>query len=106
MTSGRAAEAQPVSRGSTRTEVARDRHQPRPLTKRHSSMFVFDDAMGPLWWTNETLYLFIYAFDPPADNAGTDIGSEWLFYFAGSNSPRSFGVVTGPSAGPDLFFGP
>ena len=22
----------------------------------------------------------IYAFDPPADNAGTDIEAEWLWY--------------------------
>jgi hypothetical protein len=70
-----------------------------------ASMFIYDDAMGA-WWTNETIYPFIYVFNPPADNAGTDVESEWLFYFEGSSDPRSFGVVTGPSAGSFLFFNP
>jgi hypothetical protein len=70
----------------------------------NESMFVYDDAMRAWWWTNETVYPFLYVFDPPADNAQTDIEAEWLFYFDGSSAPRSFGVVTGPSAGSVLFF--
>ena len=62
--------------------------------------------MTAWWWTNESNYPFIYAFDPPADNAGTDIEAEWLWYFEGSSSPRSFSVVTGDHAGEFLFFGP
>jgi hypothetical protein len=70
------------------------------------SMFIYDDTMGVWWWTSETNYPFLYVFDPPADNGGTDIASEWVFYFEGSSGPRSFGVVTGDHAGEFLFFGP
>ena len=52
------------------------------------------------------MYPFIYVYDPPADNAGSDIEAEWVFYFEGSSGPRVFGVVTGDSAGEFLFFGP
>ena len=72
----------------------------------NENMFIYDDAMAAWWWTDETVYPFIYAFDPPADNAGTDIESEWLWYFEGTKTPRSFGVVTGPIAGSFLFFDP
>ena len=70
------------------------------------SMFVYDDAMGAWCWTSETVYPFIYAFNPPADDGGTDIEDAWLFYYEGSTGPRSFGVVTGEIAGQTLFFGP
>jgi hypothetical protein len=72
----------------------------------NQSMFVYDDAMGAWWWTSETNYPFLYVFDPPADNGGTDVASEWVFYFEGSSGPRSFGVVTGDHAGEFLFFDP
>lgn len=72
----------------------------------NESMFVYDDAMGAWWWTNETVYPFLYAFDPPSDNSGTDIDSCWLWYFEDNSDPRSFGVVTGNDAGEFLFFGP
>jgi hypothetical protein len=73
---------------------------------RNGSTHFYDDAMGAWWWTSETIYPFIYAFDPPADYAGTDVESCWLYYFEESNTPRSFGVATGASAGQFLFFGP
>jgi hypothetical protein len=69
-------------------------------------MFVYDDAMGAWWLTSQTLYPFVYVFDPPADNAGTNIEAEWLWYFEETKTPRSFGVVTGPNAGSFLFFDP
>jgi len=72
----------------------------------NENMFVYDDAMGAWWWTSESIYPYIYVFDPPADTGGTDIDSEWLFYFLGTKAPRSFAVVTGPSAGSFLFFNP
>jgi hypothetical protein len=72
----------------------------------NASMFVYDDSMTAWWWTNESNYPYIYAFNPPADNAGTDIESAWLWYFEDSKTPRSFGVVTGPSADGFLFFNP
>ena len=72
----------------------------------NASMFVFDDAMVAWWWTSESNYPFLYAFDPPADNAGTDITSAWLWYFEETKTPRSFGVVTGNNAGSFLYFGP
>ena len=72
----------------------------------NASMFAYDDAMVAWWYTNETIYPFLYVFDPPADNAGTNIGSEWIYYFEDSKNPRSFGVVTGSMAGSFLFFGP
>jgi probable HAF family extracellular repeat protein len=72
----------------------------------NEGMFAYDDKMGVWWWTSESNYSYIYAFDPPADNAGTDIASAWLYYFKGSKTPRSFGVVTGDYAGEFLYFGP
>ena len=69
-------------------------------------MFVYDDTMQAWWWSSEDVYPFIYTFDPPADDAGTDIESAWLFYFEDSRTPRSFGVVTGANGGAFLFFGP
>lgn len=72
----------------------------------NESMFIYDDAMGAWWWTSEGLYPYIYVYDPPADNAGTDIESAWVFYFEESKTPRIFGVVDGPNAGSVLFFGP
>jgi hypothetical protein len=73
---------------------------------RNASMFVYDHAMAAWWWTGEGVYPFLYAFDPPADNSGENIESAWLWYFDGTKSPRSFGVVTGADAGTVLFFGP
>ena len=73
----------------------------------NASMYFYDDAMGAWWWTNQTFYPYIYAFNPPADHGpGTDIGDEWLFYIEGSNDPRLFGVLTGEYAGELLYFNP
>jgi len=72
----------------------------------NASLFVYDDAMGAWWWTNASNYPYIHVFDPPADNAGTDIESAWLWYSEGSKSPREFGVVAGPDTGDFLFFDP
>jgi phospholipase/lecithinase/hemolysin len=72
----------------------------------NESMFVYDDAMGVWWWTSETVYPFIFAFNPPADNVGTDVESCWLFYFEGGKTPRILGVATGADEGSFLFFGP
>lgn len=58
------------------------------------------------WWTTSENYPWIYAFDPPADNAGTDVDSAWLWYEKTSNGPRSFRVVTGGQAGEFLYFDP
>ncbi len=69
-------------------------------------MFVYDHAMVTWWWTNESNYPYIYAFDPPADNAGKDIGPEWIFYFEETKGPRSFGIVSGEDTGLFLYFGP
>ena len=71
-----------------------------------ASLFVYDDAMGAWWWTNASNYPYIHVFDPPADNAGTDIESAWLWYSEGSKSPREFGVVAGSDTGDFLFFDP
>jgi hypothetical protein len=73
---------------------------------RNGSTYFYDDAMGAWWWTSETIYPFIYAYNPPADNAGTDTGDAWLWYFEDSKTPRVFGVATGDDAGAFLFFGP
>jgi hypothetical protein len=70
----------------------------------NENLFVYDDAMVAWWYTNETVYLFIYAFDPPADNAGTNIPSGWVFYFEGTKGSRVFGAVEG--AMPILYFDP
>ena len=78
----------------------------RDPSSTNESMFVYDNAMAAWWWTSESSYPFVYTFDPPADNAGTDVESEWLYYFEGSTGPRSFGVVTGPSEGLFLSFDP
>jgi len=72
----------------------------------NASLYFYDDAMGAWWWTGQTLYPFIYVFDPPADDAGTDIDSAWLFYFEDSEAGRGFVVLDGPDAGSFLFFDP
>lgn len=72
----------------------------------NANMFAYDDAIGAWWWTSQGDYPYFYIFNPPADNGGTDIDSAWLYYFEGTKTPRSFGVVTGPSAGSFLFFNP
>jgi len=72
----------------------------------NAGMFVYDDAIAAWWYTQEELYPFIYAFDPPADSEGTDIDSAWLWYFEDTKTPRVFGVADGDSAGSYLFFGP
>lgn len=41
-----------------------------------ASMFVYDHAMGAWWWSSRSVYPFIYAYDPPANDEGTDIGLE------------------------------
>jgi hypothetical protein len=78
----------------------------RYLLSTNESMFIYDDAMGAWWWTSESNYPFLYVFDPPADNAGTDIGDAMLYYFRGTKDPRSFAIVTGPSTGGFLYFDP
>jgi hypothetical protein len=72
----------------------------------NDSMFAYDDAIGAWWWTSQGDYPYLYIFNPPADNGGTDIDSAWLYYFVGTKTPRSFGIVTGPSAGSFLYFDP
>jgi hypothetical protein len=62
--------------------------------------------MTAWWYTNETDYPFVYGFGVPADNAGTVAGDAWLWYFAGTKTPRNFAVVTGAEAGNFLFFNP
>jgi hypothetical protein len=62
--------------------------------------------MTAWWWTSEGIYPFLFVFDPPADNAGTDVESNWLWYFEDTKAPRSFGAVTGEHAGSFLYFGP
>jgi hypothetical protein len=71
----------------------------------NASMYFYDDEMGAWCWTSESNYPYLYAFGPHADEGGTDIKSEWLFYFEESKGPRVFGVMTGASAGGCLFFG-
>jgi len=71
-----------------------------------ASMYFYDDAMGTWWWTRETVYPFIYVFDPPVDNAGTDIEAGWLWYFEGTETPRVFGAMTGDHAGSFLYYDP
>ena len=72
----------------------------------NANLFIYDSETGSWWWSSESSYPFIYAFDPPADSAGTDIESAWLFYFEESKAPRAFSVMTGADAGAFLFFGP
>ena len=69
-------------------------------------MYFYDDAMVAWWWTNVTIYPFLFAFDPPVDLGGIDIAAEWLFYFAGSTNPRLFGVGSGPFLNEVISFGP
>ncbi|RKX34803.1 MAG: hypothetical protein DRP71_05980 [Verrucomicrobia bacterium] len=71
-----------------------------------ANMFAYDEGMGTWWWTSESTYPYLYAFNPPADNSGTDIESAWLFYFEASKGPRAFSVMTGANAGAFLFFNP
>jgi hypothetical protein len=78
----------------------------RDLTSTNAATYFYDDAMVAWWYTDETNYPFLYAFDPPADNGGTNIASEWLWYFEGTTGPRSFSVLTGPNAGSFLSFNP
>lgn len=78
----------------------------RDLSSTNAAAYFYDDAMVAWWYTNETDYPSLYAFDPPADNGGTQIGSEWLWYFEGTTGPRSFYVLTGPNAGSALSFNP
>jgi hypothetical protein len=72
----------------------------------NANLYLFDIAMGTWWWTSESSYPYLYAFNPLADNAGTDIGGAWLFYFENSKGPRAFSVMTGADAGAFLFFNP
>jgi hypothetical protein len=72
----------------------------------NASLFIYDDAMGAWWWTNESVYPSLYVFNPPADLGGTQIGSEWLWFFEGANGPRWFSVLMGDSAGSFLSFDP
>jgi hypothetical protein len=78
----------------------------RDTNSTNESTFFYDDAMVAWWWTNETDYPHIYAFDPPADNGGTNIDSEWLWYFRDSSGPRVFGVLTGTQGGDFLYYSP
>ena len=78
----------------------------RDTQSTNASTFFYDDVMSAWWWTNETEYPFLFAMDPVADNGGTDIGSEWLWYFEETRGPRSFYVLTGASAGTNLSFNP
>jgi hypothetical protein len=70
----------------------------------NDNMYVYDLAMGAWWWTSESIYPFMYVFDPPADSVGTDIGASWVYYFEGTMSPRSFVVFPGGET--FLSFGP
>ena len=45
----------------------------------NASMYIWDIEMHAWWWTNSDIFPWIFAFDPLADNNGTDIGPEWLF---------------------------
>ena len=72
----------------------------------NASIFFYDVAMGAWWWTDWEIYPWIYAFDPPADDKGTDIDSEWLHYALGTNDPRSFGVGRSVHAETTLYYDP
>jgi hypothetical protein len=78
----------------------------RDPSSTNESMFVYDDGIRAWWWSNESAYPSLYVFNPPADLGGTQIGSEWLWYFEGANGPRWFSVLTGDSAGLFLSFDP
>jgi len=71
-----------------------------------ASMYFYDIGMLAWWWTSSDTYPWIYAFDPPADNGGTDIDLAWLFYHKDTRDPRSFFVQTGDLAGTTLYFDP
>jgi hypothetical protein len=74
----------------------------------NDNMFIYDDAMGCWWYTNETDYPYLYLFNPPPDTSdpAIDIEAEWVWYQEGSKSPRWFNVLTGPNAGSWLRFDP
>ena len=72
----------------------------------NDNMFVYDEVLGAWWWTNETVYPFVYLFEPPADIEGIDIDSAWVWYLELSVTPRLFRVMTGPSEGVWLSFNP
>jgi hypothetical protein len=78
----------------------------RETNSTNASTFFYDDAMGAWWWTNETDYPYVYAFDAPADGGGTVAGDAWLWYFEETEAPRWFSVLTGPSAGGFIYFNP
>ena len=70
------------------------------------STFIFDLSMSAWWWTNTTTYPFLFAFNPQPDSAGTDVDTQWLFYFEETSAPRVFAIMTGSLAGQNLFFDP
>ncbi|RKX31542.1 MAG: hypothetical protein DRP71_13300 [Verrucomicrobia bacterium] len=70
------------------------------------STYFYDDTMGVWWWTNDTDYPSLFAFDPPADLGGTDVGNEWLWYFEGTSGPRWFSVLSGAYSGSFLSYNP
>ena len=72
----------------------------------NAESYFYDDVMSAWWYTTETDYPSLYLFDPPADNGGTQIDSEWLWYFEETRTPRSFSVLTGADAGSFLYFDP
>ncbi len=72
----------------------------------NASSYFYDNAMITWWWTNDSDYPTLYAFDPPEDLGGIDIASAWLWYFEGSRGPRSFAILSGPYAGSFMYFGP
>jgi hypothetical protein len=78
----------------------------RGPTSTNAESYFYDDAMAAWWYTNETDYPSLYLFDPPADLGGTNIDSEWLWYFEETATPRSFSVLAGASTGSFLFFNP
>jgi alpha-tubulin suppressor-like RCC1 family protein len=83
----------------------------------HYGMLVYDHAMGA-WWTSRSPcypycpifpdppyypgYPIIYAYDPPPDLRGTDLGSGFLTYQLGSFHPREF--VIGRGSGQDTVY--
>ena len=70
------------------------------------STFIFDLSMSAWWWTNTTTYPFLFAFNPQPDSSGTDVDTQWLFYFEETSAPRVFAIMTGSLAGQNLFFDP
>ena len=78
----------------------------RDVSSTNAATYFYDDAMVAWWYTDETNYPSVYAFDPPADLGGTDIDSAWLWFFEDANGPRWFSVLSGPSTGSFLSFNP